>query len=88
MDDVSDARAQLLVGVDLLLETQLLGAQHVQLVRDPRQQFLLKRSVISLDITIRQSIQYDNLLNLFFLFYGACVIKGVRKALGVKILPR
>lgn len=36
MDDVSDPRAQLLVRLDLLLQTQLLGAQHVQLVRDPR----------------------------------------------------
>ena len=42
MDDVSDAGAQLLVGLDLLLQAQLLGAQHVQLVRDPRQEFLLK----------------------------------------------
>ena len=42
MDDVPDAGAQLLVGLDLLLQAQLLGAQHVQLVRDPRQEFLLK----------------------------------------------
>ena len=42
VDDVSDACTQLLVGLDLLLQAQLFGAQHVQLVRDPRQEFLLK----------------------------------------------